>query len=336
MADMFGAPIGIGAAEDDMRKNVLGALNAGKILGEIEQQPAETRAKEAQARLYTAQAAEKEQEAAATKRMLELISGPSVQGEEGSPTSKLDAMGNAALAAGKFTLGADLLGKASTMRSQAATAATAEVRQTLMETRTKKLKAEKVGGLAGAVTDQASWDRIRPQLEADGLSDLPPEFSAAAPILTQLNQASMTAAQQLAAKEKSLDRTARAAHWQAQEKEWNARIARANAAITLSQERLAQLKKNGGPNAEATREAQKALTKLREAQRAAVEGKAQTQFNRGAVPSDPTKRQVGGVYNTPRGPMQWNGQGWLPAPKAALGNTAAEEADETIDDEDDE
>lgn len=334
MADMFGAPVGIDAFDKNNRDNILGALNAGRILGEIEQQPIERRVKEAHARLYDAQAAEKESEAAATKRMLEMISGgAAIGGEEMEPSARLDSMGNAALAAGKFTMGADLLGKAQTIRTGAATAATAAFRQELIGARTNKLLAERVGGLAGSVTDQATWDTVRPQLEEAGIRGLPSEYGQAASTLAQLQTASMTAAQQLSAKEAGLNRQARAAHWKAQEKEWDARIARAGAAIVLSRERLTQLKKEGGPHAEATRGAQKALKELREAQKKAIEGKAQTQFNRGAVPSDPTKRQVGAVYNTPKGPMQWNGQGWLPAPK--MGGRASV-ADSSIDDDDDE
>ena len=320
MADMFGAPIGIGAAEDDIRKNVLGALNAGKILGEIEAAPFELQMKKAQTRVYEATAAEKEQEVAATKRMMELMQGGSAGSAE-DPTTQLDTIGTAALAAGKFKLGSDLLGRASTMRTQAATAATAEVRQGLMEARTRKLEAERVGGLTGSVVDQASWDRVRPELEAAGLTGIPTDFASAAPILSQVTSASMTAAQQNAARERELERVARGAHWKAQEKTWDAQVARAHAAVALSRERLERLKKNGGALDQATIEARNATRDLRKAQKLALEGKEQAQHNRSAVPPLAVDRKIGAVYNTPRGKMMWQGQGWVPAPAAATADT---------------
>jgi hypothetical protein len=59
MADMFGAPIGIGAAETDMRQQVQGALLAQKTLGEIALQPAQQQLTEAHAKLFGAEAEQK-------------------------------------------------------------------------------------------------------------------------------------------------------------------------------------------------------------------------------------------------------------------------------------
>lgn len=56
MGEMFGAPIGIGAAEQDMRQVALGGLQAQEILGKLEQQPAQKALAEAHARLYGAEA----------------------------------------------------------------------------------------------------------------------------------------------------------------------------------------------------------------------------------------------------------------------------------------
>lgn len=60
MSDLFGAPIGIAAAETDMRQNVLGALQAQKTLGEIGQQPADLELKQAHAKLFGAEAVQKD------------------------------------------------------------------------------------------------------------------------------------------------------------------------------------------------------------------------------------------------------------------------------------
>ena len=65
--EMFGTPFGSMAAENQINKNVLSGLSAQKTLGEIEMQPTELAAKQAQARLWTAQAKGKEEEAEAQK-----------------------------------------------------------------------------------------------------------------------------------------------------------------------------------------------------------------------------------------------------------------------------
>ncbi len=76
MADMFGAPVGIGAAEADQRQNVLGGLQAYETVGKIEQQPAQKALLEAHAKLFGAEATAKEQEVARQQKLLELMNTP--------------------------------------------------------------------------------------------------------------------------------------------------------------------------------------------------------------------------------------------------------------------
>ena len=66
--EMFGAPLGIIASNDEIRKNVLTGLTAQKTLGDIAQQPAERDLKLAQARLFGADAGVKEAAVAAAAR----------------------------------------------------------------------------------------------------------------------------------------------------------------------------------------------------------------------------------------------------------------------------
>lgn len=79
MADMFGAPIGQGAAETDIRQVAQGALLAQKALGEIGMQPAEKALKEAHAKLYEEEARQKEIANQSQQQMLGLSAGFSKQ-----------------------------------------------------------------------------------------------------------------------------------------------------------------------------------------------------------------------------------------------------------------
>lgn len=73
MADgMFGAPTGINASDENIRRNITTGLLAQRTLGEIEQQPAEKRLKEAHADLYAAEASDKRVAAAQAQAMLDL------------------------------------------------------------------------------------------------------------------------------------------------------------------------------------------------------------------------------------------------------------------------
>jgi hypothetical protein len=86
VADLFGAPLGIVASQENNRQAITSGLGNLKMLGDIAQQPAELQVKQAQARVLQADAAGKEAEAAAQQRMLELqqefIQGARAAGKE--------------------------------------------------------------------------------------------------------------------------------------------------------------------------------------------------------------------------------------------------------------
>lgn len=326
MSDLFGAPIGIDAYDQNQRQNVLGALNAGKILGEIEQQPAHKALLESQARLHGAEAGLKENELAQQTKLMSLMNGP--QGEQATnadPVTRMEQIGGMMLGTGAFTKGSELLNKASEIRSRMATAATAEIRQGLLEARTNRLRAESVGSLAGSATAD-TWATVKPQLEEAVGHPLPDDFMQAQQFLPQLTQAGMTAAQQLAAKEKKLEATALQAHRAAQEREWSSRITRANASVRLIDERINRLKKDGGDISELRKE----RTLTERARREAIQGKANIQRQKDLAPVDPSLRQPGKAYQSPSGKWaQWTKEGWLPLAEQDSG-------DDNSDDEGDE
>lgn len=72
MADLFGAPLGIVASQENNRQAITSGLANIKTMGDIAQQPAELELKQAQARLFGAEASDKEAAAAASQEMLKL------------------------------------------------------------------------------------------------------------------------------------------------------------------------------------------------------------------------------------------------------------------------
>ena len=67
MSELYGAPSGIIASNQDIRQNIQSALMSQKMLGEIEQQPADLALKQSHARLYGAEAVAKEEATAAMR-----------------------------------------------------------------------------------------------------------------------------------------------------------------------------------------------------------------------------------------------------------------------------
>jgi hypothetical protein len=72
VSELFGAPSGIIASDENLRQNLHSGLLAQKTLGEIEQQPAELALKQAHARLFGAEASEKEAAAQLAQQALKL------------------------------------------------------------------------------------------------------------------------------------------------------------------------------------------------------------------------------------------------------------------------
>ena len=72
MSELFGAPSGIIASDENIRQNIHSGLLAQQTLGAIEKQPAELALAQAHARLFGAEATEKEAAAATAQQSLKL------------------------------------------------------------------------------------------------------------------------------------------------------------------------------------------------------------------------------------------------------------------------
>lgn len=203
MSDMFGAPIGIDAYDQNERQNILAGLSAGKTLGEIEAQPGAMAHTAAQTRLFGAEADVKEMEATRTRKLMELMNTPGSMGDaQTDPADRLDKMGQLYEKSGMFDGAIKAYGASSQMRLRTLAGDTQVSRAALMDARTKHLSATTVGGIAQAgLTDQASYEDALKKLPAEGVdtSEFPKDFASGRDILQHLATQSMTAAEQLKA-----------------------------------------------------------------------------------------------------------------------------------------
>lgn len=331
MGDMFGMPVGIRAAEADIQGNILKALKMQHDLGAIGMQPAQQRNLEAEARLREAQAQKAEQEAkrteAVSKRLQELANNPDSPASD--PAAFLTTVGNAMLKEGAYDTGSKVLNRASEISKRTTEEATSAARGLLYDTQQKAAQATRVGGLAQAITDQASLDAMRPALEQEGLRDLPQSFEAAAPILAHVARASMSAKDQLAAKAAQLKANEDSIKAKALVQRYLVQNARDSAAARLSAERYLNLVKNGGENSAAALEAKKAKAA---ADRALAASRKQLRDAKQAgnlPPPDRSLWQVGKAYQSPDGRWgMWDGTSFIPIKPSVDTEDTTDAADE--------
>lgn len=239
MADMFGAPIGIAAAETDMRQNVLGALQAQKVLGEIGMQPAEQELKQAHARLYGAEADLKQSQVADQRAMGDIAANVAAsrraQAEgriltvgdapEGSVRAKslaepYEQMLELATLRGVNPLVTEkLAGMAAGIRQKEASAASAQAEQVLRTLNAQEKRAERLGELASAGKlgeQQYAQARMQAAQEGFDVSRLPQSWQEAQPLLDGLITASMKTKDAIAAKRQAEELKAKEPLWRAE------------------------------------------------------------------------------------------------------------------------
>lgn len=298
MADLFGAPQGIIAAEESNRQNMLVGMQAQKLLGDIAAQPSEARYKDSLARLHSAEALGKEQDAAAAQQMmvlqqdfikskqaaqerLKLIDAAKAQGRDatvldlnadGRPRSQADSLeafadfaensGAPPLALEKTRkMIAEIREKEAIGADHAGRAETQ--RWTQLEKQTKLLS----NTAAAAAESPANYLAIISDPARRGMlpKQLTGDWATDRPVLSAIAAAGQDALQR-----GRLEQAAKAA--EAAESRRRSQNARDEAVIarTREQERLARLRaddieKNGGPNSPQAREARRAMTPAQEA-----------------------------------------------------------------------
>jgi len=181
MAELFGAPIGIRAYNEDLRQAVAAATSAQHTLGQIAMQPAEQRIKEAQAAAaeealrqekLMAELMRKSQGGGLTPGEIEAGTvgveglameqralGTAAGGKPPSMADQLDNLARAAAGAGLVTKAQTTAKAAAELRDREASALSAQTAAALNQVKIVREQANLTGQLLGGVTDQASWDR---------------------------------------------------------------------------------------------------------------------------------------------------------------------------------
>lgn len=309
MSDMFGAPIGIGAAEQDIRQAALGQLQAQKLLGEIAEQPDHAKLVRAHVELYAAQAEKARAAAAEQKKLADLSTEMAAQGRDatvndlGEPLSGADYLEQfAQLAANKGispVTTASLYAKAAEIRQKEAATLSTQAREKVWQLDVAKKRAERIGALATlGLQGPQQYDQMRMLAVQEGLpiDQLPQDFTAARPVLQGFVTSSMTA-------KDTIDTERRKIHEAAQEKRWQSANARDSASVKLAEkrgelitERTQLLRKNGGGT---SAEAKEAAQEMAATRRAIREAKVRKEFP--PAPLDPSARQPGRTYTAADG-----------------------------------
>lgn len=311
MSAMFGAPIGIGAAEQDMRQAALGGLQAQKLLGEIAEQPDHARLTRAHAELYEGQAAKARAEASDAQKLAELSAAAAAQGriatvddlDPKTPQSGADYLERlAGLAADKGVspkATADLYTKAAGIRQKEAAALSAQATEQVRKLDAGAKRAERIGALATmalAGPEQYAQARMLAAQEGLPIDKLPQSLDAARPLLQGLISSSMSAKDTMEAKRKEIHDTAQKARWDSANARDSASVKLAEKRGALIEERTKLIKKNGGSGSP---EAQAASREMATTRRAIREAKVRKEFP--PAPLDPSARQPGKTYTAADG-----------------------------------
>lgn len=375
MADMFGAPIGIGQAEADQRQNVMGGLLALHKMGEIEAQPTDLELKKAHARLFNAEAYDKEitamQNAAMIGPTAEVFGGGTGGGGPGvfhngttgeAPSSMADPLFSLARIAGSrgflmksmdlYTKGVDIVRKESVIGNN-------QAKQTLAEVRAEQIQNEQDAAIASNLLtqgDQAGYDQMRMILNARGedISWMPQDFNdpRAKRMLEMVRDQGISAKDQLAARAKKVVDDARVRALTASATAAGASANLSGIRAKVARQRYDDVTKNGGDTTGGARalreERRKAIVDATKAKAVAEQAKADAQAARDRKNfPPPTPEQLanngaglraGQSYSTPKGVLTWTGTAFVPMripPAARTSSNTGAAADTLLEDDDD-
>ena len=320
--EMFGAPYGIIASNEEIRKNVLTGLNAQKTLGDIAQQPAELELKQAHARLYGAEARVKEEAIAAAKReralgeefaaRRRLVEVKAQQGETAT-VADLPPSGRLARRSGADQLieYADFLDskgaplsttmkfreKIATIQQHEAAALNSQASQVKTQLETTEKLAGVLGQFAqGALAQPAQYSQIRMAAVQQGLPPelFPPEFNPR--LMRQYVDSSIKTKDKIALDREELDSKAQRARDNASASASAVRARVLKQREKLLKEDVDNLYKDGGKYSPEAIASQKGLRETRAARRDALINK---EFP--PVPLDPKARSFNKTYTAADG-----------------------------------
>lgn len=325
MADLFGAPQGIIASNELANQNLMTGLKARELIGAIEAQPAERLLKEAQARLYGAQAGQLEFQQEQQNRMLaldrafeaehqalkELDAAAAAQGTIATVDHLTNGSAVQTLAPSSlYTKSVDRLrwlerqgvpqsviaaerDKIVLGQEREAIAAYRQNQAAQLEETAATARRTRIGGIAAtAAVNPQNYAAVMLSPDRELLpKELTGNYVTDRPILQTIADSSRTAQQQSAQKlrERELRTTEKRVEAVTARSAATARLATARAETQV--EVLSNLKKYGGPNAEATLEQKRTTTA---AKQQAADAKYNAAFP--ALPLDPKLHVPGTTY----------------------------------------
>lgn len=326
MAELFGAPLGMIAANEQSRQNALVGLEAQKVMNTLALQPSKIALDEAQTRYYGAQTdaeAAKTEAASVMQRLGEgftadqklrqgVIDKVASQGQiatvadlkgAGKKVSTAQPLKDfAAYAAGKGappTVLEKLYGEISAIEGREAEAAWKNQQVVSDQDKTARDLRTEIGGIAAAAAENPQ-QYAAIMMNRDLRKRLPPEltgsYDADRNTLRAIGQASMDANKQADNRRQQAELDARQANFNAGQSKRDAAVALADAKYLLTVERFEQLAKNGQAVTDAGLEAKKAVADAARARTAAAQDKATPQ-----LPLDPGSRKLGQSYMLPDG-----------------------------------
>ena len=286
MSAMFGAPVGIGAAEQDLREVVQGGLQAQKALGEIEAQPGERALKEAQTRVYTAEASLKESQVADAEVMANLAKGLAASkkaagaglvlpaevvlgGKRPSAADHLEELYQYGVDQGVSpTRLAAMAKQAADIRQKEASAASGESTAKLNELKGKAARAEQIAQMAqSGLQGQQQYDAMRMAMANAGMpvDRLPQTWQEARPQLQAMIAQGMKVRDFAKLEIDQEELKAKKPLWAAQTSRANAGVALAKARHSLAKQEYDLKVKYEGENSAGALAAKRSMEQRRDA-----------------------------------------------------------------------
>jgi len=328
MAELFGAPLGMMAADEQSRQNALVGLEAQKVMNTLALQPSQIALNQAHTGYYGAQTAEAQAKADAANVMQRLGAGFTADQQlrqgvidekaaKGQIATVADLKGAgqkvsvaqplkdfAAYAAGKGappTVLKDIYGEIATIEEKEAQGLWRNTEATAAQDKMEREHRTEIGGIAAAAAASPAQYRafiLNPDLQArfGAKNLLTGSYDADKVTLQTIAQASMDANKQADNRRQQAELDARQANFNAGESKRNAQVAVTDAQFLLAMERYENLVKNGQAVTDAGIEAKKAVTAAARVRTATAADKAAPQ-----LPLDSKARVLNKSYTLPDG-----------------------------------
>ena len=328
MAELFGAPLGIMAADEQSRQNALVGLEAQKVMSTLALQPSQIALNQAHTEYYGAQTTAENAKTEAASVMQRLGAGFTADQQLRQGTiNRAEAQGQTAtvadlkgagqkvsvaqplkdFAAYALSTGAPptvlekIYGEIATIEEKEAVGLWRTKETAVAQDRMERDNRTEIGGIAAAAAASPAQYRafmLNPDLQArfGAKNLLTGSYDADKVTLQTIAQASMDANKQADNRRQQAELDARQANFRAGDAQREARVAAATAQAELAAERLANLIKFGDQNSEAGLAAKKAATNAALARTAAAADKAAPQ-----LPLDSKARVLNKSYTLPDG-----------------------------------